>query len=54
MEEWVRIVRAMQRITVDKSGVPSEPSDFERKDSDAWERYNEERDSLIADILTEI
>ena len=51
MEEWTRIVRAMQSITIDKNGVPSDPATFKKAPNDSWEKWNEERDKRIAEML---
>ena len=53
MDEWVRIVRSMQKVTIDKNGTPSEVSAFKKDPSSSWEKWNEERDQLIAAILSE-
>jgi phage tail protein X len=47
MEEWIQIVRSMQRIAIDKGGQATKPSDFARKADDEWEKFNEERDGQI-------
>ena len=48
MDEWTRIVRAMQYIKIDKKGIPSDPSAFKKSPDDSWEKWNEERDKRIA------
>ncbi len=53
MDEWVRIVRSMQKVTIDKNGTPSEVNGFKKDPSSSWEKWNEERDRLIAKILSE-
>ena len=54
MEEWTRIVRAMQSIKIDPKGIPSDASDFEKDPDDSWERWNEERDKRIAEMFGEM
>ena len=51
MEEWTKIVRAMQTIKIDKNGIPSDPSDFSKTPDDSWEKWNEERDKMIAKMF---
>ena len=53
MEEWTLIVRSMQLITIDKQGVPSDATDFQKSAEDDWEQWNEERDKRIAEIFLE-
>lgn len=53
MDEWVRIVRSMQKVTIDKNGTPSEVTGFKKDPTSSWEKWNEERDWLIAKILSE-
>ncbi|MBD3240718.1 MAG: hypothetical protein GF331_09055 [Chitinivibrionales bacterium] len=53
LEEWVHIVRSMQRIRIDKNGAPAEPVQFEEQ-NDEWEHFNEERDRHIADIVSRL
>ncbi len=52
MEQWTEIVRSMQRISIDKKGIPSKPVSFTKANSD-WERWNEQRDRRIARIFGE-
>lgn len=48
MEEWVRIVKAMQQITVSPEGIPSTPRKFTmEEDLNDWVQWNLERDRLI-------
>ena len=51
MEEWTRIVRAMQSVKINKDGVPSDPSTFQKSPDDSWVTWNEERDKRIAEML---
>ena len=51
MEEWTRIVRAMQSIRIDRNGVPSDPTAFKKTPDDSWEKWNEERDKWIAEMF---
>lgn len=51
MDEWVQIVRSMQRIAIDTKGAPSSPAQFKRQSSDEWEKFNEERDRQINVII---
>jgi hypothetical protein len=48
MEEWIRIVEAMQQITVSPDGIPSKPRTFTlEEDLNDWVRWNVERDRQI-------
>jgi hypothetical protein len=48
VEEWVRIVEAMQQITVSPEGIPSVPRVFTmEEDLDDWVQWNLERDRQI-------
>lgn len=48
MEEWVRIVEAMQQITVSPEGIPSTPRTFTmEEDLNDWVQWNLERDRLL-------
>jgi ferric-dicitrate binding protein FerR (iron transport regulator) len=48
MQEWVRIVEAMQQITVSREGIPSKPRTFTmEEDLNDWVQWNLERDRLI-------
>jgi hypothetical protein len=53
MEEWTKIVRAMQSIKIDANGVPTDPLAFDISPDDSWERWNEERDKRIAEMFLE-
>ncbi len=53
MEEWTKIVRAMQSIKIDHNGVASDATAFQKSPNDDWERWNEERDQRIAEIFLE-
>lgn len=53
MQEWTRIVQAMQSITINKNGVPSDPTSFQKAPDDSWEKWNEERDKRIAEMFKE-
>jgi len=45
LEEWIRIVRAMQEIRIPRQGVPSEPQQFVDEGVDAqWVDWNKRRD----------
>ncbi|MBD3393811.1 MAG: LysM peptidoglycan-binding domain-containing protein [Chitinivibrionales bacterium] len=50
MEEWVHIVRAMQKIAIDRDGGASGPESF-AKVADEWEKWNEQRDRRIAEMF---
>lgn len=54
VEEWIRIVRGMQKVKIDKDGKPSSPQSFSRNPKDDWERWNAERDKRIARMFAEI
>ena len=48
VEEWIRIVEAMQQITVSAEGIPSKPRTFSmEEDLNEWVQWNLERDLLI-------
>lgn len=53
MDEWVQIVRSMQRITVDKNGQPGEPEPFTKDTASTWEKWNEERDLRVSEMFVE-
>jgi hypothetical protein len=53
MEEWVRIVRAMQLIKINSQGMPSDATAFQKSPTDSWENWNEERDKRIAEMFKE-
>jgi hypothetical protein len=53
MEAWVQIVRAMQRITIDKKGTPRPMETFAKNPHDTWEQWNEERDHRIEEMFRE-
>jgi len=45
MEEWIRIVEAMQQITVSAKGIPTKPRTFTmEEDLNDWVQWNLERD----------
>ncbi len=54
MEQWVRIVGEMQRMTIDKKGVPRPVETFDKNPHDAWEQWNEERDRRISEMFDEV
>jgi phage tail protein X len=46
MEEWTRIVRALQEIRIGPDGRPTDPTPFTiEADVDDWVRFNRERDA---------
>ena len=48
VEEWIRIVEAMQQITVSAEGIPSKPRTFSmEEDLNDWVQWNMERDLQI-------
>lgn len=53
MEEWTRIVKAMQKITIGKDGKPSEVTPFKQSPGNSWEQWNQERDKRIAELFSE-
>lgn len=53
LEQWVQIVREMQKIRIDKKGKPQAVESFKKDRGDSWERWNEERDQRIAEIFAE-
>ena len=53
LEQWVQIVREMQKIRIDKKGKPQAVEPFKKDRSDSWERWNEERDRRISEIFAE-
>ena len=54
MDEWTKIVRAMQSIKIDKNGVPTDPTNFKKSPDDSWVKWNEERDKRIAEMFEEL
>ena len=53
MEQWTRIVHSMQKIIVDKNGVPTPPAAFTESRSSSWEQWNKKRDQRIAMMFGE-
>jgi hypothetical protein len=53
VEQWTKIVQAMQKLTIDPKGVPSQPETFAQDSKDTWEKWNEERDEQIEEIFKE-
>jgi hypothetical protein len=53
MDEWVSIVRDMQKIKIDKKGKPKAVEAFSKNEADAWEKWNTERDKRIAELFEE-
>jgi hypothetical protein len=50
LEEWTRIVGAMQKIRISNRGEASETESFSAA-AGAWEKWNEERDRRIAEMF---
>jgi hypothetical protein len=53
MEQWVRIVRDMQCIKIDKKGKPAGVESFQKSPNDSWEQWNEQRDVRISEMFSE-
>jgi hypothetical protein len=53
LEQWVQIVRDMQRITIDKKGKPGGVLPFQKDPNDSWEQWNERRDVRISEMFKE-
>ena len=53
LDEWVTIVRDMQKIRIDKKGKPRAPEAFKKDDEDSWEQWNLERDKRIGELFEE-
>jgi phage tail protein X len=53
LDEWVTIVRDMQKIRIDKKGKPRAPEAFRKNDDDSWEKWNLERDKRAAELFEE-
>jgi hypothetical protein len=53
MEQWVQIVRDMQRIRIDKQGKPGNVEQFQKEPGDSWEQWNERRDERISQMFME-
>ena len=53
LDEWIKIVKAMQTIKIDKNGIPTDPVTFQKNPDDSWEKWNEERDKRIAEMFKE-
>ena len=52
LDEWVRIVKSMQKVTIGKDGAPSNVTTFKRKPSSSWEQWNENRDKRIDEMFS--
>jgi hypothetical protein len=53
LETWVRIVKAMQKISIDKYGKASTPKPFSWDTTNVWESWNRERDERIKEMFGE-
>ena len=53
LEQWVQIVREMQKIRIDKKGKPQALESFKKDRGDSWECWNEERDRRISEMFAE-
>ena len=53
LDEWVTIVREMQKIRIDKKGKPRAPETFKKDAEDSWEKWNLERDKRIGELFEE-
>ena len=54
MEEWTRIVRSMQKVTISSAGMASEPVTFKKTSASSWEEWNVQRDLRIAEMFGEL
>lgn len=54
MEEWTRIVRSMQKISIGKEGKPSDVVPFKKDQSNEWEVWNEKRDNILDEFFLEL
>ncbi|HPE28997.1 MAG TPA: FecR family protein [Candidatus Mcinerneyibacteriales bacterium] len=48
MEEWVKIVKRLNRIAISPEGVPTDPAEFdlEKDKQDPWVQWNLQRDGM--------
>jgi len=53
LDEWVRIVRSMQKVVIGRDGAPSEVTAFKKDPANTWEQWNEQRDTRIAELFSE-
>jgi hypothetical protein len=53
LETWVRIVKSMHAVTIDKNGKASAPKPFSWDTTSTWETWNRERDDRIRDLFGE-
>ncbi len=53
MDQWVQIVREMQRIVIAANGRPGNVEPFQKAPDDSWERWNERRDARISEMFKE-
>jgi hypothetical protein len=53
LDTWVRIVRAMQKVSIDKNGKASEPTTFPADSASDWEQWNNERDRRVNEMFME-
>ncbi len=53
MEQWLHIVRSMQKISISKDGSPSAVTSFKNEKNDTWEEWNLERDRQLSKLFGE-
>ncbi|HUI91396.1 MAG TPA: FecR domain-containing protein [Chitinivibrionales bacterium] len=53
LEQWVSIVRDMQKIRIDKKGKPKAVEPFKKDEADSWVKWNMERDKRAAEMFGE-
>lgn len=53
LETWVRIVKSMQKVVIDKNGNASAARPFSWDTTNAWESWNKERDKRIQEMFEE-
>lgn len=53
LETWVRIVKSMQKVVIDKNGNASAARPFSPDTTNAWESWNRERDTRIQEMFEE-
>jgi hypothetical protein len=53
LETWVRIVRSMQQVVIDKNGNASGAKPFSWDTTSSWESWNRERDLRIQEMFKE-
>jgi hypothetical protein len=53
LEAWTRIVRSMQKVHINKKGIPDSTTTIKEIPRDSWTLWNQERDRRIAEVFSE-